>query len=87
MATIALEELRHAELSWATNAWASSQLGEAGSARLHEIRVEALRHLEREMEANHPLKELVVRAGIPWREATRKLLQELAEVVQRPALA
>lgn len=87
MVPIAQEELRHAELSWAIDAWASRQLGEAGSARLHEARLEALRHLERDVEASLPSEELVVRAGIPSREAARMLLGGLAEVVQRPGLA
>lgn len=80
MAPIAEEELRHAELSWEIDAWASSQLGADARKRIHEARVEAMRTLRRDMDANHPSEELMVRAGVPSREATRMLLNGLAEV-------
>lgn len=87
MGPIAEEELRHAELSWEIDAWASSQLGASARARLHEARVEAMRTLRRDMEANHPSEALRVRAGIPSREATRMLLNGLAEVAFPSGLA
>ena len=87
MAPIVEDELRHAELSWEIDAWASSQLGASARERLHETRVEALRTLRRDMEANHPSEELVVRAGVPSREATRMLLDGLDDMVLPPALA
>jgi hypothetical protein len=87
MGPIAEDELRHAELSWEIDAWASSQLGAPARERLHEARVEALRTLRRDMDANHPSEELIARAGIPSREATRMLLNGLAEVAFPPGLA
>jgi len=87
MEPIAEDELCHAELSWEIDAWASSQLGASARERLHEARVEALRTLRRDMEANHPSEELVVRAGVPSREATRMLLDGLADMVLPPGLA
>ncbi|MFP2905744.1 hypothetical protein ACLESD_11945 [Pyxidicoccus sp. 3LFB2] len=87
MTAIAQEELGHSELAWAIDSWAARRLGVAGSARLHEAKEEALRQLERDVEASHHSEELVVRAGLPSREAARKLLDGLAEVVRRPALA
>ena len=80
-------ELGHAELSWAIDSWASRRLGVAGSARLHEAKVEALRQLERDVESSRHSEEVVVRAGLPSREAARTLWGGLAEVVRRPALA
>lgn len=87
MASIAREELGHAELSWAIDAWASRELGDAASERLYEARLEALRQLERDVETSPSSEALVVLAGLPSREAARMLLGGLAEVVQRPTLA
>lgn len=49
--------------------------------------VEALRQLERDVESSRHSEEVVVRAGLPSREAARTLWGGLAEVVRRPALA
>lgn len=87
MGLISEDELRHAELSWEIDAWASSQLGADARKRLHEAKVEAMRTLRRDMDANHPSEELVVRAGVPSREATRMLLDGLAEVAFPTGLA
>jgi rubrerythrin len=81
MGPIAEEELRHAELSWAIDAWAARGLDAQARSRVQEARREALRTLEREVEEREPLEELVQVAGLPSREAARQLLRGLAELV------
>jgi hypothetical protein len=81
MGPIAEEELRHAELSWALDAWAARRLDAEARARVREARHEALRTLEREVEEQVTPEELVQVAGLPSREAARELLRGLAELV------
>ncbi len=81
MGPIAEEELRHAELSWALDAWAARRLDAEARARIREARREALRTLEREVEEQVTPEELIQVAGLPSREAARQLLRGLAELV------
>jgi hypothetical protein len=82
LARIAPEELRHAELSWALDAWAQRQLSAAEREQLLAARDEALRTLTREVEESTPGEEAVRLAGLPSREDARALVHGLAELVR-----
>jgi hypothetical protein len=77
LARIAEDELRHAELAWAVDTWASGRLAPAARERLREARHEALRTLEGEVAADVPAPALVHQAGMPAREHAIRLVQGL----------
>jgi hypothetical protein len=74
---IAEDELRHAELAWAVDAWASERLAASARERLRGARHEALRALEREVAADVPGPVLVRKAGMPERDQAVRLAQGL----------
>jgi hypothetical protein len=82
LARIAPDELRHAELSWALDAWAQRHLSAAEREQLLAARDEALRTLLREVEESTPDEEAVRLAGLPSREDARELVRGLAELVR-----
>ena len=81
LARIAPDELRHAELSWALDAWAQRHLSAAEREQLLAARAEALRTLTREVEESTPGEEAVRLAGLPSREDARALVRGLAGLV------
>ncbi len=74
---IAGDELRHAELACAVEAWAAEQLTPAERRRVREARLEAFRELERLVEKEEPEAVLIQQAGLPsWDAALRLVLCE-----------
>jgi hypothetical protein len=78
---IAPDELRHAELSWAIDAWASRRLSASEREHLREARHEALRTLARSVAQDKPVEAFIRWAGMPSPEAARMLVRELTELV------
>ncbi len=78
---IAEDELRHAELAWAVDAWAAERLTPEARQRVHEARREELHALERLVEQEEPDAVLVEQAGLPSRDVARRLLQGLHVLV------
>jgi hypothetical protein len=82
LGTIAPDELRHSELSWAIDAWARKQLSPEAWARVEAARQEAWRVLEREAEVSTLPQEVAEQAGLPSPEQARRLVRELARSLQ-----
>lgn len=78
---IAADELRHAELAWAVEAWADTLLSAQERQRLREVRLQALHELESQVAAEQPSELLIREAGLPSREAALQLLQGLDVLV------
>lgn len=74
---ITRDEVRHAELAWAVDAWAQERLSTAQREHLRQARREALRQLGDEMDDHHPPEVLIHEAGLPSREQARALFQGL----------
>ncbi|UQA55369.1 ferritin-like domain-containing protein [Polyangium aurulentum] len=72
MKRIAEDETRHAELSWAVDAWARQRLSPEAWARVEEARREALVEIAAEAERGYD-DELVEIAGMPTQEAAVRL--------------
>jgi len=83
LAPIFADEIRHAELAWAVDAWAALRLSVRDRAHVREARHQALFELERQMAAEEPLPALVHQAGVPSRVAAQHLLAGLSELVTR----
>jgi hypothetical protein len=84
METIAEDETRHAELSWAIAAWAEPRLTPAQRAEVHQARQAAVETLRRELTA--PVAPTLVElAGMPDAASARAMLD--AMVKELPALA
>ncbi|WP_147443922.1 hypothetical protein [Corallococcus sicarius] len=79
--TIARDEVRHAELAWAVDAWAQEKLTPAQRQRLLQARQDALRILGDEVEAQRLPEELIREAGMPSRDQARTLFQGLSTLV------
>lgn len=80
MRRVAVDESRHAALSWAIAAWVEPRLDPAARARVDAARAEALAELSRE--ASLPVEASLVHvAGLPSPEAQRALLARLGEVI------
>ncbi|QRO01416.1 ferritin-like domain-containing protein [Archangium violaceum] len=78
---ISRDELRHAELAWAIDAWASECLTPSKRDRVLQARREALRTLEHEVRSQIPPEQLVREAGLPSREQALSLLHGMAVLV------
>ena len=78
---IAQDELRHAELAWAVDAWASERLSADEVERLRRVRRETLSQLERDVSAQTPPERLVREAGVPTREQALRLLQGMSALL------
>ncbi|HEX7664449.1 MAG TPA: hypothetical protein VF407_08065 [Polyangiaceae bacterium] len=77
MASIAVDETRHAALSWRVAEWIESRLDRAAKARVDEARLGAIAALEAELEGDiHPT--LARAVGLPSVAVQRRLLAELA---------
>ncbi|MCP3142959.1 ferritin-like domain-containing protein [Pyxidicoccus xibeiensis] len=89
LATIAPDELRHAELSYAIDAWAMSRLSPEARARVEAARREAWLALERDSAASTLPEEVARQAGLPSSEVAQRLVRELARsmAARTPALA
>jgi hypothetical protein len=77
LASIAPDELRHAELSWAIDAWALEQLAPEARARVEAAREEAWAALERDAAGSTLPDDVARQAGLPSPELARKLAREL----------
>jgi hypothetical protein len=75
---ISRDELRHAELAWAVDAWAVGRLTRAERERILQARREALSALEHEVSTQPPPEHFVREAGVPSREQALSLLQGMA---------
>ncbi|NPD29739.1 ferritin-like domain-containing protein [Corallococcus exiguus] len=80
MRAIARDELRHAELAWAVDAWAQEHLSAAQREGLRQSRRDALRSLGEEVDGHHPPEPLIHDAGLPSRAQAQALFQGLAAV-------
>ncbi|MBN8227766.1 hypothetical protein JYK02_09615 [Corallococcus macrosporus] len=81
LSQIAEDELRHAELSWAVEAWATERLSSDARQRLREARLAAFHDLERRVAQEEPDAVLVQQAGLPSRDAAMHLLQGLQVLI------
>ena len=81
LGTIAPDELRHAELSWAIDAWALGRLSVDARARVEAARREAWLALERDAEASHLPGAVARQSGLPSPEVARRLARELAQAM------
>lgn len=79
MATIAVDESRHAELAHEIHAWAMEQLPNDARERVSRARDEAVRELGRSLE--EPEAALVEQAGLPGRERAVGMWQALVDQV------
>ena len=80
LGSIADDEVRHAELSWAVARWAEPRLSEAARSRIAEARAKAFDQLELEAAARVPSK-LVAIAGLPPSEIARGLARAVRAAV------
>ncbi|RKG56261.1 hypothetical protein D7X30_25000 [Corallococcus sp. AB011P] len=87
LGTIAPDELRHAELSWAIDAWALEQLSPVARERVEAARREAWRELERDAASSHLPDEVARHSGLPTAEVARGLVRELASELMPGVLA
>lgn len=87
LGAIAPDELRHAELSWAIDAWAMGRLSPEARARVEAARRAAWLALERDAEGSTLPEEVARRAGLPSPEVARRLVQELALSLQAGGMA
>ncbi|HYH98350.1 hypothetical protein [Hyalangium sp.] len=78
---IAEDELRHAELAWAVDAWAAERLTPAERQRVLDARHKALHELERLVEQEEPEAVLIQQAGLPPRDSALHLLRGLQIMV------
>ena len=77
MISIAEDETRHAELSWALDRWVLGQLDAEGQAAVHEARRGAVEKLQQELGA--PVDSALVReAGLPTAAMAQRLLVSLS---------
>jgi hypothetical protein len=75
---ITRDEVRHAELAWAVDAWAQERLSAVQRERLLQARRDALRSLGDEVDGHRPPEVLIHEAGLPSREQARTLFQGLS---------
>lgn len=87
LGTIAPDELRHAELSWAIDAWALEQLSSEARERVESARREAWRQLEQDAAASHLTDEVTRLSGLPSAEVAQRLVRELASELMPDARA
>ncbi|MBN8230367.1 hypothetical protein JYK02_22920 [Corallococcus macrosporus] len=87
LATIAPDELMHAELSWAIDAWAMERLSPEARERVNAARREAWRELEQDASTSHLPDEVTRPSGLPSTAMARKLVRELASELMPGALA
>ncbi|WP_342375193.1 ferritin-like domain-containing protein [Myxococcus stipitatus] len=81
MTSIARDELRHAELAWAVDAWAAKRLPPEAREHLREARRETLRGLRSDVERHAPPPLLVRDAGVPSRVDALRLVNGMTELL------
>ncbi|QSQ14153.1 hypothetical protein [Myxococcus landrumensis] len=81
MTAIAKDELRHAELAWAVDAWASERMPPTTRERLREARRETLHDLRNEVERHAPPPVLVRDAGVPSQAEALRLVHGMAQLL------
>ncbi len=86
LATIAPDELRHAELSWAIDAWALSQLSPEARARVDAARQAAWAALEQDAARSTLPGDVARVAGLPSPEVAQQLVRELANALRPDVL-
>jgi hypothetical protein len=84
---IAPDELRHAELSWAVDAWAMDRLSPEARERVDAARREAWRKLEQDAAASHLPDDVVRLSGLPSANVARRLVRELVSELMPGAMA
>lgn len=77
MVTIAEDETRHAELSWAIDGWVRAQLTPNQCAAVDAARAESLTALKRSLEKEALDPAVSAQAGMPTREVSRAMLSVL----------
>jgi len=87
LARIAPDELRHAELSYAIDAWALGRLSPEARARVEAARHEAWLQLERDSVASTLPEETARQAGLPTPEVAQRLVRELARAMAARTVA
>ncbi|MFK7986100.1 MAG: ferritin-like domain-containing protein [Sandaracinaceae bacterium] len=80
MQTIAEDESRHAELSWAVASWVEPQLTDAERSQLHFARLSALTELRAEMQLTPDARVMEV-TGLPRPEVALAMLGELSRTL------
>ncbi|MCY1036718.1 hypothetical protein OV207_35105 [Corallococcus sp. BB11-1] len=85
LGAIAPDELRHAELAWAIDAWARTRLSEDARARVEAARHEAWLVLERDAADSLMPEDVARRSGLPSPEVARGLVRELAKSLRLPS--
>jgi hypothetical protein len=86
LAVIAREESRHAELSWALDAWLHERLDATARARVADARRRALCELREELHGT-PHHEVVRVAGMPTARVALALFDRLADQFEAPVAA
>lgn len=86
LAAIAPDEQRHAELSWAIDAWAQGRLSPDARARIQAARRADWEALERDAARSSLPADVARRAGLPTPELARRLVLELASELSPEAL-
>lgn len=81
MTSIARDELRHAELAWAVDAWASGRMTSGARERLREARRETLQGLRNDVERHAPPASLVRDAGVPSQADALRLVHGMTELL------
>lgn len=81
LGSISRDELRHAELAWAVDAWAAERLAPLERERILQLRRETLRALQQEVGRQPPPEHFMREAGVPSCEQALSLLQGLAVLV------
>lgn len=76
MASVAVDETRHAALAWAIAAWADSKLESRARDKIAEAKRAAVDELRRQA-ALDPPPSLMAAAGLPSAERARLLVREL----------
>ncbi|WP_434391418.1 ferritin-like domain-containing protein [Melittangium boletus] len=79
--SIARDEVRHAELAWAVDAWGGERLSSSARVQVRQSRRDTLRELEAEVSRREPAEALVRLGGVPSRAQAQRLVQGLGEWV------
>jgi hypothetical protein len=80
MTAVALDEVRHAQLSWDVHAWLMLRLDLSAQARVEAAREQAMRQLVSDASEPHA-SELVAQAGMPTVAKQRELAERFARQV------
>ncbi len=84
MASIAIEESRHAELAFALDEWFRARLTRGDNARLDQARAEAIAALRKEVGDLRIEPDLARAAGVPSPKTAHAMLDSLTQSLWRP---